>query len=50
MNRYTKLKIVATRKLLPTSLPTASGSYSPFQRLGSPRRERKSLEIDDTKF
>jgi hypothetical protein len=26
-----------TEKLLPTNLPTANGSYSPFQRLGSPR-------------
>ena len=30
-------------EFLPTNLPTANGSYSPFQRLGSPRRERKSL-------
>ena len=40
-----KLKIVATRELLPTNLPTENGSYSPFQRLGFPRRERKSLKI-----
>jgi len=25
------------RELLPTNLPTGNGSYSPFQRLGSPR-------------
>jgi hypothetical protein len=35
----------ATREFLPTNLPTGNGSYSPFQRLGSPRRERKSLII-----
>jgi len=32
-----KLRMVAARKFLPTNLPTANGSYSPFQRLGSPR-------------
>ena len=25
------------REFSPTDLPTANGSYSPFQRLGSPR-------------
>jgi hypothetical protein len=28
---------ILTEKFLPTNLPTANGSYSPFQRLGSPR-------------
>ena len=28
---------VANREFLPTILPTGNGSYSPFQRLGSPR-------------
>ncbi len=26
-------------RVLPTNLPTESGSYSPFQRLGSPREK-----------
>src|SRR6202008_4047012 len=30
-------KRTLTEELLPTNLPTGKGSYSPFQRLGSPR-------------
>jgi hypothetical protein len=31
-------KSLQREKFLPTNLPTTSGSYSPFQRLGSPRK------------
>ena len=43
--RQLKRDLIAQREFLPTDLPTANGSYSPFQRLGSSRRERKSLII-----
>src|SRR5579859_4432948 len=43
--QFPNSKSLRREKFLPTNLPTANGSYSPFQRLGSSRRERKSLII-----
>jgi len=32
------IEIAATPEFLPTNLPTATGSYSPFRQLGSPAK------------
>jgi hypothetical protein len=43
LSRWSPLPLVG--EFLPTNLHTENGSYSLFQRLGSPRREHKSLII-----